>query len=215
MNSSSAASMARSALDGKRLLSHPFYQRWEKGEVGVGELSAYAAQYRHFERFLPEFLGALAESLPPGGAREMVAANLADELGDPIPHVELLERFAGAVGAPDAAPSPAMNALIALYKESLAEGAAQGLAAFAAYECQSAEVAATKAEGLRNNYGLDEHGVSFWAHHAKADVTHAEWALEALASTGVAPELLAPSVRRAAQAWWAFLDEREQARPAA
>ena len=47
------------ALDGKRLLDHPFYRRWEAGEVTLGELADYASQYRHFESYLPNFLGEL------------------------------------------------------------------------------------------------------------------------------------------------------------
>ena len=59
-------SVVATALDGKRLLYHPFYRRWEAGEVTLGELADYAAQYRHFESYLPSFLGELADSLPKG-----------------------------------------------------------------------------------------------------------------------------------------------------
>ena len=59
-------SVVAAALDGKRLLDHPFYRRWEAGEVTLGELADYASQYRHFESYLPRFLGELAESLPEG-----------------------------------------------------------------------------------------------------------------------------------------------------
>ena len=75
----------------------------------MDELAEYASQYRHFERFLPGFLGALVARLPKGHGRDLVAANLADELGDPLSHVELFERFAGALGARESAPSPAMS----------------------------------------------------------------------------------------------------------
>ena len=106
------------SLADRRLLQHPFYRRWERGEVTVAELADYAAQYRHFESYLPRFLARLVGSLPDGAARELVAANLADEQGDPVSHVELFERFAAAVGAPVTPASPAMADLLTVYGEA-------------------------------------------------------------------------------------------------
>ena len=87
------------AIVGRHLLTHPFYRRWEAGTLTEGELAAYAEQYRHIERELPVTLAAIADALPPGHARELVEANLADELGSPEPHAELFESFARAAGA--------------------------------------------------------------------------------------------------------------------
>jgi len=202
-------------LADRRLLDHPFYRRWEAGGLTREELAGYAAQYRHFEAYLPRFLADLVASLPQGPARALVAANLADELGDPEPHIELFERFAGAVGAPDAAPSPAMANLLSVHDDLLAAGPRAGLAGFLAYECQADEVARAKAEGLRTHYGLGEGAVSFWAHHAEVDARHGEWAGAALASMAGPGEEVEGSVRRAADAWWAFLDERNADRPLA
>ena len=214
MSTSSTSSVVRAALAGRRLLEHPFYRRWEAGELSMGELAGYAAQYRHFEGYLPGFLTALVASLPEGPGRDLVAANLADELGDPVPHVELFDRFARAVGACErAAPSPAMSDLLGTHDDLLLRGALHGLAGFLAYECQAAELAWVKADGLENNYGLDQDAVSFWAHHAEVDTRHGEWAQKALDSLDWGPEALQPSVRRAADGWWGFLDERELARP--
>ena len=202
-------SVVAAALDGKRLLDHPFYRRWEAGEVTLGELADYASQYRHFESYLPRFLGELADSLPEGAERDLVAVNLADELGDPVPHIELFEHFAQAVGAPEADPSPAMSSLLGVHEHLLEQGALHALAGFLAYECQAAEVAKAKADGLRTHYDLGDGGVSFWSHHAEVDARHAEWAREALAGLTSAPEAFKPSIRTAADAWWSFLDERE------
>jgi pyrroloquinoline-quinone synthase len=212
MNTSGISSVIGAALDGKRLLDHPFYRRWEAGEVTVGELADYAGQYRHFENYVPGFLGALVASLPEGPGRDLVAANLADELGDPVPHVELFERFAAAVGAPVTEPSPAMAELLGVHDDLLARSARHGLAGFLAYESQAADVADRKADGLKRHYGLDQDAVSFWAHHAEVDVRHAEWARQALDDMDYEQESLEPSVRLAADAWWRFLDEREAAR---
>jgi pyrroloquinoline-quinone synthase len=206
-------------LDGRRLLDHPFYRRWERGEVSMEELADYAQQYRHFEACLPGFLRDLLDQLPEGTARDLVAANLADEEGDPIAHVELFERFASAVGADaerSAAASPATRALVDNYAASLQEGPLAALAGFAAYECQASEVARAKADGLRAHYGLDAFGVSFWEHHAQVDARHSEWALAALDELSRsyvedAGEQIRSAFGRGADAWWSFLDEREAA----
>src|ERR1700691_115553 len=93
------------AIVGRHLLSHPFYRRWEAGTLTEGEVAASAEQYRHIERELPVTLAAIADALPPGHARDLVEANLADELGSPEPHVELFETFAAAAGAAKEAPA--------------------------------------------------------------------------------------------------------------
>lgn len=198
-------------LADRQLLQHPFYRRWQQGNVTMEELGRYAAEYRHFERYLPEFLSRLVSGLPEGEARDLVAANLADELGDPVAHVELFERFATAVGASEGDeatdPSPAMAALLATYDEMLAVSAGAALAGFVAYESQSSAIAAEKAAGLRRDHGLDEEAVSFWEHHATVDSRHGEWATAALGATGADEH--GGHIKQAADAWWAFLDERE------
>src|ERR1700677_2827519 len=108
MNRSGVDRIVTLSLADRLLLDHSFYRRWERGEVSIAELANYASQYRHFENYLPGFLQRLVDALPEGAPRELVAANLADEMGDPAPHVQLFERFAAGVGAGAAEPSPAM-----------------------------------------------------------------------------------------------------------
>ena len=154
--------MLRTALDeifsrvlaGRRLLDHPFYRRWEAGVLEPAELTAYAAQYHHVEAELPRFLATLAGCLPAGRAKELVERNLADELGDPVPHLELFDRFAEAVEAAEADRTPATEALIEAYAEVLAAGPVSALAGLLAYERQAPAVAATKGAGLRRHYGI-------------------------------------------------------------
>jgi hypothetical protein len=42
---------------------------------------------------------------------------------------------------------------------------------------------------------------------------HASWTLDAVVAAGGEPAVVATAARRAADAWWAFLDERESAAP--
>lgn len=197
------------ALDGRRLLDHPFYRRWAVGAVSCDELGAYAAHNRFFERYLPGFLSELAEGLHDGPARDLVLGNLADEQGDPVPHAELFERFAMSVQAKEDAASAATTALLNTYGDLLRRGPVPALAGFVAYESQAADIAKSKAAGLRRHYGLGDFAVSFWDHHARVDVTHGAWANEALNSAAGGDVDLYSYIRLAADAWWAFLDERQ------
>src|ERR1700722_16656982 len=95
-------------LSDRQLLDHPFYRRWEAGELSRDELTLYAEQYRFFEAMLPEFLETLSDQLPEGVARNCVVANLADETGSPS-HLELFDRFAAHYGATQPSISPAMQ----------------------------------------------------------------------------------------------------------
>jgi pyrroloquinoline-quinone synthase len=209
MNNSEFGRVLAAALADRRLLDHPFYRRWEAGEVSMPELAAYAAQYRHFERYLPGFLSRLTAALAEGPARDLVAANLADEQGDPAPHVELFEQFAAAVAAGANAASPATTGLLATYDDLLSDGPISALAGFVAYESQAAEIAQRKASSLRRQYQLSDSALHFWDHHAIVDVRHAAWAREALATSVCTDDAVGSGLRRAADAWWAFLDERE------
>jgi pyrroloquinoline quinone (PQQ) biosynthesis protein C len=93
------------------------------------------------------------------------------------------------------------------------EGPVAALSALAAYETQASAIAASKAEGLRRWYGIDDAGVAFWDVHASMDVDHGDWALDALARLDADPAVVANAAKRGADAWWALLDEREADAP--
>jgi pyrroloquinoline quinone (PQQ) biosynthesis protein C len=198
------------ALTGRRLLTHAFYQRWEAGTLAEGELAAYAEQYRTIERELPVILTAIARELPDGPARRLVEANLADELGQPAPHTELFEAFAQAAGAADdVAATPATAALVAAVRAVAATNPVAALAMVTAYEVQAADIAASKADGLRRHYGFRSNGTRFWDVHVTQEVDHAGWSIEALESLGADTAVVRSAAKVAADAWWDFLSERE------
>ena len=202
-------------LRDRRLLAHPFYRRWEAGTLERAELAAYAAQYRHFEAELPGVLERVVKHVDDPVARRLVQANLDDERGVPAPHLELFDGFAEAVGVPShAEATPATAALVGMYRSEAEESPLAALAALAAYEVQASEIAASKADGLRARYGVDDAGTRFWDVHSGADEVHGAWIVEALAALATSTdEVGVDEVRRAAgsaaSAWWAFLDERE------
>jgi pyrroloquinoline-quinone synthase len=199
----------RAALSGRELLSHPFYRRWEAGELVDGELATYGSQYAHFERQLPVTLARIVHDAHDDTVRALVQANLDDELGTPMAHVELLDSFLDAVGAVPADPTQATAALTELYATAPDQGTAFALGVLAAYEVQSAEIARSKAEGLRAFYGLSANDTAFWDVHATLEEDHATWVLDAAASVDLTEFLSGVAASR--DAWWAFLDEREAA----
>jgi pyrroloquinoline quinone (PQQ) biosynthesis protein C len=202
------------AIVGRHLLTHPFYRRWEAGTLTEGELAAYAEQYRHIERELPVTLAAIAGALPEGHARELVEANLADELGSPEPHVELFETFALAAGAaPDAPATPSTAALLAVVGTKAANEPAAAPTMVAAYEVQAADIAGSKGDGLRRHYGFDEEGTRFWDVHRTQEVDHAGWSMEALTALDADLDVVQAAATVSADSWWLFLSERDELAP--
>jgi pyrroloquinoline-quinone synthase len=202
------------AIVGRHLLSHPFYRRWEAGTLTEGELAAYAEQYRHIERELPVTLATIAGALPPGHARELVEANLSDELGSPEPHAELFETFAVAAGAvPDAPATPSTAALLAVVRTTASNDPVAALAMVAAYEVQAADIARSKGDGLRRHYGFDDEGTSFWDVHRTQEVDHAGWSMEALAALDADHDVVLAAATVSADSWWLFLSERDELAP--
>jgi pyrroloquinoline-quinone synthase len=202
-------------LADRQLLTHAFYRRWSAGTLAAAELTSYAQQYRHFEQALPGFLTATLAGPLPEQARTLLAANLADEAGADggASHLELFDRFAAAVDAAEAPATPATAALVQTYES--AGSPLEALGVLVAYESQAADVAASKAAGLAQ-YGVTEADAAFWAEHAHVDVAHRQWALAALYElAGGSVEAASAGLRRGADAWWAFLDEREAAAPVA
>ena len=199
------------ALADRQLLQHPFYRRWEGGTLEFGELGAYASQYRHFEAALPGLLRTLLTRLDPGSAADLVQRNLTDEELNPEPHVVLFEGFATAVDADHAPASRATAQLLSTYRTIVESSPSEGLAAVVAYEMQAPLIAASKADGLRRNYGIDADGTRFWDLHATMDTDHARWGIEALAAMETSPSRVVGAARSAADVWWEFLDEREAA----
>jgi pyrroloquinoline-quinone synthase len=195
-------------LQGRRLLEHPFYRRWESGDLTPGELKAYAEQYRFFEAMLPDFLSELAGRLPDGTARTLVESNLNDEVATPS-HLDLFGAFAAHYGAEDVDASPAMQSLMSAYRGVLDAGPICGLAGLLAYEVQGAEIAESKAAGLARHYGASEEALEFWRTHGSIEVDHAQWTLDALESLNADDAVVRRSMTEVAAAWWSFLDERD------
>ena len=68
-----------SSLEGRMLLTHPFYRRWEAGELTSQELAEYAVHYRAFEAVLPAVLAAVVDAICRAGAERLVANARGDQ----------------------------------------------------------------------------------------------------------------------------------------
>jgi pyrroloquinoline-quinone synthase len=201
------------AIAGRELLTHPFYQRWQAGEVSLDELSRYAVQYRAFEAALPEILANIVAGIDDAShaaASDLVAQNLQDELETPAPHLALFDRFAAAL--PDAGDNeiaPATRGLVGTYRDLATDAPVRALAALAAYETQASAIASTKGEGLREWYGISDAATEFWDVHAAMEVDHGDWAIDALMLLEADPAAVEEAGRQGAGLWWSFLDERQ------
>src|SRR5947207_983559 len=77
------------------VLEHPFYTRWENGELTSEELAVYAAEYRHA-------VVALAHTAANAAAEE---PELVEHAEEEAAHVALWDAFAWAAGADAARPA--------------------------------------------------------------------------------------------------------------
>lgn len=198
-------------VEERHLLTHPFYQRWQRGKVTREVLREYARQYYAYESSLPSYLTAALAHVTDGPAREAIEANLADETGRPEPHPELWLRFSESLGLSreevvSAALTPRTANLVETYASLCARGAEEALGCLYAYEAQFSKVAATKADGLRRFYGVtDPHALEFFEWHSEHDDEHAA----ALAGVVADSERALESAGLAVEAWWGMLDQFE------
>jgi pyrroloquinoline-quinone synthase len=215
VSSSAIATAIDASTSSLRLLGHPYYRAWQNGELRELDLQGYAEQYRHFERCLPGVLSDVAAQMGPGDPRRRVEENLADEMTNPRPHLDMFDDFSKAVGAfEEVSATRATFDLVGLYRDAARRGPIPALAVMAAYEVQGAEIAATKAAALSSHYGLGQLGTDFWTVHAVVEEQHSAWTVEALEALSPSADQVRRWARRSATAWWQFLDEREDVRAA-
>lgn len=182
------------------VLEHPFYRRWECGELSRDELTAYAGEYRHAVIALAEAAEAAA---PVAGAEH------ADE---ERAHVDLWDDFAAAV---DAKPGPARleGTTKCVTAWTSAESPLEALGILYAIEAGQPDVARTKLDGLVMHYGLaaDTPATSYFTLHAERDVEHAAES-RALLERHARPEdedAIVDAAERALIGNWTLLDSVE------
>jgi pyrroloquinoline-quinone synthase len=179
------------------VLKHPFYERWECGELTRDELAFYAGEYRHA---VVALAGAAAASGDDEHAREEAE------------HVPLWDDFARALDAPlDREPTAETANCVAAWS---AGERFRALAVLYAIESAQPAISRTKLAGLVEHYGFDadDPAAEYFRLHAERDIEHARAAREALAEAPAerGPELAA-AAERALAANWRLLDAVERA----
>jgi pyrroloquinoline-quinone synthase len=201
------------AVEGHRLLSHPFYRAWQAGTLTRADLRVYAQQYWHQVDAFPGYLAALANRLPEGESKRIVLDNHSDEVGQD--HRGMWLRFAEAVGASErdvrsSAAEPETEECVAAFSVGArAPRPAFALGMIYGYESQTPEVAATKVAGLRGHYGVDGPGVAYFELHADLDVEHSQGLGRAIGMEAEGDADLhaaCDGARAGAEAVWRLLD---------
>src|SRR3954452_18629026 len=118
------------------VLEHPFYLRWERGELTRDDLAHYAGEYRHA-------VVALADAAATGGDPEHAA--------EEAEHIALWDDFAAALDAPvDREPTAETGACA----EAWGRGDRfEALAVLYAIESAQPAISEAKLKGLVDRYG--------------------------------------------------------------
>ena len=146
------------------VLEHPFYTRWSEGTLTRDELATYSGQYRHA-------VVALADAAAKAAAQE---PSLAPHAAEERSHVELWDGFVAAVGG-DTAAAPTAETQACADAWSQDGDLVTTLVGIYAIEAAQPAIAATKATGLRERYGIDApQATAYFDLHETLDVEHAE-----------------------------------------
>jgi pyrroloquinoline-quinone synthase len=176
------------------VLRHPFYRRWECGELTRDDLAYYAGEYRHAVAALARLAG--RASSPEHAAEEAA-------------HVTLWDGFAHALDADlDRPPRVETQACVDSWASPSDE--LEGAAALYAIESAQPEISRTKLDGLLEHYGFAGGGAAtaYFEIHSERDHEHAaesKRVLEERASDEDCDRLVS-AVERALAGNWTLLD---------
>jgi pyrroloquinoline-quinone synthase len=174
----------------RNILEHPFYTRWERGELTRDELADYAGQYRHAVVALAEIAGKADVE----HAREEAE------------HVLLWDEFADAMGStPDDASAETTECVSAWLAPEDPIGA---LAVLYAIEAGQPDVSQTKLDGLADHYGVtrDGPGAAYFVLHAELDHEHAASSRALLEAHSGDEDRLVELAESALRGNWILLD---------
>ena len=171
------------------VLEHPFYTRWEQGELTRDDLARYAGEYRHA-------VVALARA-----AR--TSQMHADEEAE---HISLWDDFASELGVNGDQHEPLPQTRCCASAWSAAEDEEGAAAIMYAIEAGQPAISETKLRGLVEHYGFEEGsaGTAYFELHSERDHEHAAEARSRL--EGADDARLVALAESALAANWALLD---------
>ena len=207
----------KASISSYHLLSHPFYQAWNQGDVPKERLKEYAKQYYNHVKAFPRYISATHSHCDDIEKRRVLLENLADEEGlNETPHPELWLRFAEGLGLSrsEIEGHPARQSIknvIEVFLSSARSSYAEGLASLYAYEYQVPEIAEAKIKGLKEHYNVsDDRSLFFFTVHQSADVYHrkeCEKLIDSFSEREYVPALKA--AEKSAKALWDFLSDMQ------
>ena len=174
------------------VLDHPFYLRWERGDLTRENLAFYAGEYRHA-------VVALADAAAVGGDAKHAAEETA--------HIQLWDDFAAALDAPlDREPSSETRECADAWR---AEDSLAARAVLYAVESGQPDISRTKLAGLVGHYGFagGSKSTGYFELHSDRDHEHAAASAEVLRKA--APEdadRLVAAAEAALKGNWRLLD---------
>ena len=202
-------------INSKSLLTHPFYQAWQNGELTSNDLRIYAQQYYFFESAFPMFLSSIHSKCQDRMVRQGILENLWDEEYGDNNHRALWLAFSAGLGLSEEAVVNAevnkqTEALLNAYQEVCELGSFQeALAAMYAYEFQVPAISITKIEGLLEHYGFKrDDSIRFFDEHSTLDEEHSKREAESIIKHTSAEfeTTVEKALDEALDAWWGFLD---------
>lgn len=181
----------------RNVLDHPFYRRWERGDLSREELGSYAGQYRHAVVALARTAEHASPLAGPGHAEEEAA------------HVALWDDFAARFGTDRKQPAEPGTAECAAAWGS-ASDPLEALAILYAVEAGQPAISRTKLVGLVEHYGVeaDSPAASYFVLHAERDADHAAHSRALLErhATVEDEDRLVAAAERALHGNWTLLD---------
>jgi pyrroloquinoline-quinone synthase len=174
------------------VLDHPFYARWERGDLSREDIAYYAGEYRHA-------VVALADAAAVGGDSEHAAEEAA--------HIDLWDDFAAALEAPlDREPSTETRECATAWRS---EDSLEARAVLYAVESGQPAISQTKLTGLVDHYGftVGTKATEYFELHADRDHEHAAASAEVLRNAAPADaDRLVAAAEAALKANWRLLD---------
>ncbi len=141
-----------------RLLDHPFYQAWTKGEVSPEQLANYHKSYSEFIELMPHFWQKVIDGL------EADSAEAREVVEDEKSHIGLWAKWAHRL--PETNGYSRMSDLIDTLQEMTPS---ELLGAVQAFEMQQPEVAETKKAGLIEHYGYNDSDTTYFDEHMEEE----------------------------------------------
>ncbi|MDA1208658.1 MAG: iron-containing redox enzyme family protein [bacterium] len=141
----------------RSLLLHPFYVKWNAGELSMDDMQVYAKEYFQLAKRIPGIVGRVLERA--GDRNPAMKAMIAENMKEEQEHVELWKRFACSVGVSNEelenyVPSAKVHEAVSEL-EAVTEGTFEdGVTAMYAMEKELPAIAQSKKDGLCKFYAL-------------------------------------------------------------